>query len=511
MKRQADELQSEKGKKAVNLNEKLHSKYSGYVPPELETEIETIAVPTTDEEVEDFFRKYIVPRKPCKFDGVSEDISFLQKLRPSKILDVLPSEEILTIEKKNEGGFGSGARRMKMSFGQFMDKLLDEGETGLYLTTQYSEDDPNNEDYSTDDEERDQVLEEDLDTGSITFESLHDDFDDLQAENNSQQDGSCSASENAEELEIRLRELYQPPMTNLVNKVPETPKFLDYLIPQQINVWIGAAKPQSDETGDDIWLAQFDPSDPKGRLGLGRNVPGGGTSSGLHHDHADNLYVPIAGHKRFTLFAPCDAAKMYTVGTIRELFPSGIIDYSSDKHAPFWRQLREDGAIVAEVFRQLLKKEPLDDKLRREYETFIDHDIKKQLDSRDIKAGEQDPPSFSTVPPTVVHLEDIKNKKIKEKIAAAAEKLWPLFLSAHRITVDLKPGEMLYLPTGWFHEVTSYGNDDKNDKNVHVAANYWFIPPTGDSRNNVYLDDYWTSDYAITQKALTEARNDYLQ
>ena len=30
-------------------------------------------------------------------------------------------------------------------------------------------------------------------------------------------------------------------------------------------------------------------------------------------------------------------------------------------------------------------------------------------------------------------------------------------------------GEMLYLPCGWFHDVTSFG--------AHCAVNYWFQPP----------------------------------
>lgn len=509
MKRQVDELQSGKSKIALDLDKKLQSGYNGYVSPEFETEIDTVAVPKTDEQIEDFFQKYVVSRKPCKIDGVPDDISFLQKLKPSKIRDYLPSEEILTIEKKNEGGFGSGARRLKMSFGQFLDKIMEEKDTGLYLTTQYLEDDPNNGDYSTDEEEKDQVLEEDFETGSITFENLHDDFDDLEEEDD-EVDKDDEESDDQEEYEIRVKELYQSPMTNLVNVVPETPKFLNYLIPQQINLWIGAAKPLADHSGDDSWLAKFDPNDPKGRLGLGRNVPGGGSSSGLHHDHADNLYVPVAGRKRFTLFAPCDAAKMYTVGDIRQFFPSGVIDYFNNKNAPLWRQLRDDGAIVAEVYKTLLTTS-LDDELKNKYEELIDDDLKKQLRSRDVDARELDPPSFSTVPPSVVHLGDIKNEKLRESITKAAGKLWPSFSASHRISVDLKPGEMLYLPTGWFHEVTSYGNNDKSDKNVHVAANYWFIPPTGQSRQRVYLDDYWPNDYKITQRALSALRSQDLE
>jgi hypothetical protein len=36
-----------------------------------------------------------------------------------------------------------------------------------------------------------------------------------------------------------------------------------------------------------------------------------GASSGLHHDYHDNLYVLLKGRKRFQLFAPGEAPRMY--------------------------------------------------------------------------------------------------------------------------------------------------------------------------------------------------------
>jgi hypothetical protein len=52
-------------------------------------------------------------------------------------------------------------------------------------------------------------------------------------------------------------------------------------------------------------------------------------------------------------------------------------------------------------------------------------------------------------------------------------------------TLELKKGDLLYLPAGWFHEVFSRGesdtdNDDKsndNKKGIHIAFNYWMHPP----------------------------------
>ncbi|KAI0692249.1 cupin-like domain-containing protein [Cerioporus squamosus] len=43
--------------------------------------------------------------------------------------------------------------------------------------------------------------------------------------------------------------------------------------------------------------------------------------------------------------------------------------------------------------------------------------------------------------------------------------------------VELSAGEMLYLPASWWHEVTSTSPDDATEGDVHMAFNYWFYPP----------------------------------
>jgi len=47
-----------------------------------------------------------------------------------------------------------------------------------------------------------------------------------------------------------------------------------------------------------------------------------GSSTGLHHDYHDNLYVLLRGVKQFRLFTPADIFKMYT-----KVHPNGRINY----------------------------------------------------------------------------------------------------------------------------------------------------------------------------------------
>ena len=61
--------------------------------------------------------------------------------------------------------------------------------------------------------------------------------------------------------------------------------------------------------------------------------------------------------------------------------------------------------------------------------------------------------------------------------------------------VHVKSGEMLYLPCGWFHEVTSFGSNNPNNPNnpmgeqkgsdIHQALNFWFYPPDNLSTDNL--------------------------
>lgn len=48
------------------------------------------------------------------------------------------------------------------------------------------------------------------------------------------------------------------------------------------------------------------------------------------------------------------------------------------------------------------------------------------------------------------------------------------------LEVTVHAGQALYVPAGWFHEVTSMGDAGSaqdNPAGVHMALNYWFYPP----------------------------------
>lgn len=75
------------------------------------------------------------------------------------------------------------------------------------------------------------------------------------------------------------------------------------------------------------------------------------------------------------------------------------------------------------------------------------------------------------------------------------------------IEVTVEPGELLYLPASWFHEVisSSYSSAAVLEEGMthqrcdpgHMAFSYWFYPPNTPSATftSPYVDEYWSSRY----------------
>ena len=89
--------------------------------------------------------------------------------------------------------------------------------------------------------------------------------------------------------------IVSPPLTSLVGDFPLSPALFDNLIVSNINMWFG-------------YTPQY-------------------STSGLHHDFHDNIYILLRGEKRFTLISPIEAPNLYTVGEISVIHPNGRINY----------------------------------------------------------------------------------------------------------------------------------------------------------------------------------------
>ncbi|CAM9861457.1 unnamed protein product, partial [Hapterophycus canaliculatus] len=122
--------------------------------------------------------------------------------------------------------------------------------------------------------------------------------------------------------------LMSAPLDRLRDDFPLRPKLVGELVPQNVNLWMGHTK-------------------------------SGASSSGLHHDFHDNLYVLLRGKKTFRLFSPADAHRMYLEGDVVKVHPNGRINYrGKETLADGSDPLAETAAKAAElVDRAALKAE----------------------------------------------------------------------------------------------------------------------------------------------------------
>jgi Cupin-like domain len=103
-------------------------------------------------------------------------------------------------------------------------------------------------------------------------------------------------------------ELLTVPLKGLVRKgLPLKPSVMSNLVPQAVNVWMGCSKD--------------------------------GSSSGLHHDFHDNLYVLLCGRKRFRLYPPSTARSMYTHGRVSKIHENGRCAATTGWISLFFTQL----------------------------------------------------------------------------------------------------------------------------------------------------------------------------
>lgn len=210
-------------------------------------------------------------------------------------------------------------------------------------------------------------------------------------------------------------------------------------------------------------------------------------------------YLPCIsqGRKLFRLFSPTDAKHMHTVGTISRVHANGRINYhgepstaadgrtaddvaaeavhvarsaqrlaerrlhqaeeqqedSGGSSAAAWAVQRAEEALD-EAMDGLMAAEGAERKRRRQKQQPSGKGSGSGGSGGDDKPDETTPPNFSRL----------------GALEIGADGKLPAALGGARLAeCELKAGEMLYLPAGWFHEVLSSGS--------HCALNFWYHPP----------------------------------
>eukprot|EP01038_Epipyxis_sp_PR26KG_P012629 gene12629-16934_t len=397
------------------------------------------------------FSNYVLQRKPLVVDGHISDAMWNCKAWTDNYLKQRCENISVRVEYRAHGDdrYGQGLET-KMKFGELIDKIK-QGDEKIYMTTQ-----------------------------ELDYDS----------------DGRPS--------------IYSSPMTELKSDFPHTPDLFKPLIIANINMWFGSS------------------SQP--------------VTSGLHHDYHDNLYILLRGEKEFTLYSPLEVNNMYTYGQIKRLHHNGRINYvghietnadGSDLKAldALNAQIKLETLALATSIDENLDEDEIDKALATVLDAEIDDDFDEDDESDILSDDNTDILSDIIASKTPVGDEklqkffgiDRKRKAVEDAIDSdnssinknkvrtsksfpdnfskvdtsmddsILEQIFPLFYKAksRSIKFTLKAGQMLYLPAGWFHEVKSIGSGSDGG---HLAVNYWFHPPDGDSIDKLYKSPFWELD-----------------
>jgi hypothetical protein len=317
-----------------------------------------------------------------------------------------------------------------------------------------------------------------------------------------------------------------PPLTHLLQDVVLRPALMGNLVPAAVNMWFGRSR--------------------------------AGASSGLHHDWHDNLYALLRGRKRFALYAPSEAPRLYPVGALTRIHANGRINYAGAAS-------RADGADARDVARvaaldaaaaeaALAAAEaavragaPGARKARRAAERALERALADALQADSAASGSSGGESADeegdsgggawcgqddyvdsdadaqaaaaggaagAITAAAGSASDAGDSDDEapphfSRVDASRPDDFPLFSGATCIHADIAAGELLFLPAGWWHEVTSWSDaaaaSAAQGTGTHLAVNFWFHPPDAASFDAPYRSDLWARDYAAWERDILPA------
>ena len=239
-----------------------------------------------------------------------------------------------------------------------------------------------------------------------------------------------------------------------------------------------------------------------------------GSCSGLHHDFHDNFYWVQAGRKRLYLYPPTSPIPVYgNIHTIHSI--NGLISYTTQPTCA-------DGVPLALLSSHATKDEKEqesdhvdeDDDDDDEEEVVIGKGFDYESDGEDGTNIDFTRDDYEIVEDTDTTSNEKNEIEVDDAKQPAAPKPpdhfspvnlddpslfddYPMMRECQPLIVELKNGDMLYLPASWFHCVWSYADEDE----FHIAVNYWYHPPDQlDAFETPYQSDYLTKISSHTAK-----------
>ena len=270
------------------------------------------------------------------------------------------------IRSSSHESFGKGLLK-SMTFQHFLDRVTRDNDEGLYLTassTSTTMEDDNSGHCAGNGEDKQQNSigrvekrkQSELDKESDLqrpSKMVNDSGGSRQKQNSSEEKSNSQSSNQHSNQQHQQRDgnnkskaekgqRFLSPLAHALHdngkQFPLRPFIMGNLIPSSIHAWMGRSSSTTATTIDNNNTSSKNSY----------------SSSGLHHDYHDNLYVLLRGTKRFRLFAPSDAEYMYLHGTVSQVHENGLINHCIDDNADEGGPTTSDGIPVS-LFKEYVK------------------------------------------------------------------------------------------------------------------------------------------------------------
>ncbi|KAI8853893.1 cupin-like domain-containing protein [Chytridium lagenaria] len=394
------------------------NEYIGFHPPKTSWKPDRVS-PSIDPAT--FFAKYVATRTPCIFTSalVDKEWKASDRWTPS-YLKTQAGDAVVQVETRKDAHdtFGSGRPRIQALFRDVVDDLL-EGNTDIYLSTQYI-----------------QALKPAHDDADTTRIAIGHEFD----------------------LVERFEEFCGQPLRRLLGDFPLRPKVMGGLVPQQVNLWLGASGETGSSSGlhhESISVRKMHKVHSNGLMQFdGGKIRGDGAYVG------DVLRWKLRKAKKHLEDVSGTAEEKRAKKDVEQA-AFALMEYQADDEDIEDEDLglidddyQDDDEGEEEMVMEDEEEED-DEEEEGENEFAEDEAMIAEDDDDDDDEDPSEPPSFSKINPKILH-----------------------------------GSEMLYLPASWFHEVHSYPPNASKSP-IHLAFNYWYHPPTTSSFKSPYEDPYW--------------------
>ncbi len=205
------------------------------------------------------------------------------------------------------------------------------------------------------------------------------------------------------------------------------------------------------------------------------------STTATHKDFFENIYCVLHGQKHFTLFPPCDVGYLYekkypvyryepniatttvTATTIDDSDENTVNDYNSCENIVFNGDGKNKNGKIELIAKPVLQETNNNNTDYNSSNTDTNNDDDNDNDNNKQKeresGGEHQYTSWVSIDAASPAGVDLKK--------------YPLYEHARPVHVTVNKGEVLYIPSQWYHSVKQSPSPEQLSNPLVVAVNYW--------------------------------------